>query len=97
MNGSPICLDSDFGSDFSFLVGMGVSDDSQSPLLTHDYMGHKVISLKYDFDSVKVYRNSFNEKAYSLESFEALLSNDGGEEDHIEVHILPPIFSDSEL
>lgn len=49
------------------------------PSLTHYYMGHEVVSLFDDCDSNRVFGNSLDERAYLLDSFEALLSNNGGE------------------
>ena len=70
MSDIPICLDNDHESDISFTTKMGVSPDSQSPPLSHDHIGHKFVSLTNDFVPERVSGNSFNEIAFSLNSFE---------------------------
>lgn len=72
MSDSPILLDSDSESGISFVVGMGVSLDSQSIPFSHDHIGHDLLSLTGNSDLEKVFGCSFNKRASSINSFEAL-------------------------
>lgn len=71
---------------------MGVSLDSHSLPIVLDFRGHKVVSLTYDSYSNKVYGNSLDGMASSLDSFKALLLDDVGEKDHAEFLICPSHF-----
>lgn len=75
----------------------GVYLDSQSSHLAHDHLGHEVISLTDDSYSKRVFENSFNERASSLESFKALLSDDTGEGGHTDVHMTPRVLFYGEI
>lgn len=44
-----------------------------------------------------VSRNSLGERAFSLDSFDALLPDDSGEDDHIEVLILLHVLFNAEI
>lgn len=85
MNDNSICIISDSESSLSFTVGIRVAFDSRSPSLTHDYTGHKVVSLTDDSDPKRVSRNSLDERAYSLDYFEPLFSDEDGDDDHTKV------------
>lgn len=55
-------------------------------------MGREVISLADDYDTKRVYSNSYDERALSRDSLYALLSDDDNEEDCVTVTMPPPIF-----
>lgn len=88
MSDSVIRIVSDYESDISSAVGTWVSPYSYSHPISHDRVGHKVVSLTSDFDSERVSGNSLDEKASSLDSFAALLSDDDAEEGH-DVVLIP--------
>lgn len=97
MSDSPIRLDSDSESDVPFAAEMRVSSDSQSPPFAHGHIRHKFVSLSDESNSKRVSGNSFDEKTSSLDSFEDLLLDDGGKEDHINVHIPHLILYEEEI
>lgn len=75
----------------------GVYLDSQSSHLSHDHLGHEVISLTDDSYSKRVFENSFDERASSLESFKALLLDDSDEGDHTDVDMTPHVLFYGEI
>lgn len=85
MRNSPICIMSDSENDISCVAWWGY------PLiliyLIFLVLDLKVISLNDNFDSERVSRNSLDERAFTFEPFEALLSDENGEEDCIKVHM----------
>lgn len=74
-----------------------MSPNSNYSPLSHDRMGHKIISLTEDYDLETVFRNSLHEKSSSMYSFDTLLLDDGGEEDHMVVPMPLPIMSAMEI
>lgn len=82
MSDSVIHIVSDYESDVYSTIGTGVSHYSYSPPISHDRVSHKVVSLTSDFDSERVFGNSLDEKASSLDSFASQLSDDEAEEGH---------------
>lgn len=85
MSDIPIRLDSDFQNSVSSAAEIGITHDSRYPSITHDYMDHKVVSLIVDSDSQRVFGNSLDERAHSLDSFEALMLDGDVVEDHTKV------------
>lgn len=80
-----------------FIVLMGVSSNSHLPSPTYEHIGQKVIPLSDDFDSKMAFRNTFDEGASSLDSFEALLLDDCKRDVPIEVPMPPPILIQEDI
>lgn len=96
MSDNPIHIVSDYESDVSSSARIWVCPNSHSLLLVHDYMAHKVMPLTVDSNSKRVPEKSLDERDSLLDSLEVLLSDDGSEEDHTEVHMPPSVLSDVE-
>lgn len=97
MNDNSICIINDSESSISFTAGIRVASDSRSPSLTHDYTSHKVVSLTDDYDPERISRNSLDERASSLDYFEALFLDEDGEDDHTKVPMPPPVLTDAKI
>lgn len=97
MSDSPIRQDSHSESSVSSAAVMRVAPDSRASSLTHDCMGHEVVSLIDYSDSKRLCGNSLIEIASSLNSFKAFLSDDSGEEDHTEDPMPLPVVIDTEI